>query len=333
MPGQRELVLAHQQQVEQVRASVDRVAVAAWASLGAYRGPNIDQLVRLIVPRIQVAQVRVASITDAFLAALAGERPAGVDPELVSGSAPRRGTDPEDVYRRPGGSVYKALAEGKPLPDAAKAGEARLVSLARTDLQLGMRQQEQRSLERYGFTYYTRVLTGNENCALCVVTSTRRYLTGDLKPIHPGCDCTVASTTAKADPGEVVNRERLENLYDVVEAELQVRDPSARSLGRGKTDANGAPLSDFTDLMVVRDHGEYGPTLAWRNDAFTGPGAIPGESRDRGRPEYPAERPISGFEAMSADQVRQQIEITEGLQDSDWRTTYLAKLRAQLATF
>ena len=72
-------------------------------------------------------------------------------------------------------------------------GGKRLLSLVGTDMQLAARQQASYTMQASGREFYRRVLTGAENCALCAIASTQRYSTADLMPIHPGCDCSVAS--------------------------------------------------------------------------------------------------------------------------------------------
>jgi hypothetical protein len=267
-------ILAYQQAVRQVRDRVVLFAKTAWRGLSSHRDADIDRLVELIVPQVLAGQQRVASLTDAYIAALAGTTPVGVDIPTVTGAAPRLGAAPREVYRRPAATVYKKLATGGTYDTAVEAGDKRLVSLVKTDLQLAIRAQEQQTFPGTGFDFYRRTLTGLENCALCVIASTQRYTVGDLKPIHPGCDCGCAPVSASRDPGQVLNRQLLDALHDSIEVELKQRDPQGRDLGLGKTDAKGVPIADFTDLIVVREHGEYGPTLTWRADRFTGPDAL-----------------------------------------------------------
>lgn len=264
-------ILAYQQAVRLVRDRVVLYARTAWRGLPSHRDADIDRLVELIVPQVLAGQQHVASLTDAYIAALAGTAPHGVNVPVVTGAAPRMGAEPRDVYRRPAATVYKQLATGGTYDKAVAAGDQRLVSLVKTDLQLAIRAQEQQTFAGSGFDFYRRTLTGLENCALCVIASTQRYTVGDLKPIHPGCDCGCAPVSARRDPGQVLNRQLLNALHDSIEVELKQRDPQGRDLGLGKKSSKGSPIADFTDLIVVREHGEYGPTLAWRADRFTGP--------------------------------------------------------------
>lgn len=261
-PDTGRLVRAHLDAVGQLRTRVERFVDRAWGGLEAYREADIAAFVAAVVPVVTGAQRQVASLTDAYLARVAaavlGEdaaRPAGVDPDEVTGAAVR-GIDPEQEYQRAGVAVWTALAEGKTLDAAAEAGRRRAVSLAATDLQLARTHASRAVLSRdERVAGYRRVLTGSENCALCTIASSQRYHRERLSPIHPGCDCGVAPIYGEHDPGQVLDADRLERAHQQV-AELA-----------GAEDRGGrAP--DYRDILI-RDHGEYGPTLTWRDQQFT----------------------------------------------------------------
>jgi hypothetical protein len=169
-----------------------------------------------------------------------------------------RGVDPEVLYQRPATTLYTALSEGKTMTAAVIAGFDRLRSIVKTDQQLVVTRQSQESLRRGGYTYYRRVLTGLENCALCSIASTQRYRVGDLMPIHPACDCTVDQVDAGFDPGQVIDPELLERTHGHV-AELE-----------GIADRGGRN-PDYRELVVTSENGELGPVIRWRGDKFTGP--------------------------------------------------------------
>lgn len=217
----------------------------------------------------------MARLTDAYLAAMLGIPASAVVADQVSGRAVRNGVPPESVYRRPGAVVYTGLASGATYSSASDSGLRRLLSLIATDLELAQRAQEQQTLGQGGARFYRRVLTGSENCTMCAIASTQRYRVGTLKPIHPGCDCDVAPIEGSSDPGQVINAPLLEQIHESIEDELGGSDRGARDLGIGKESASGQSLSDFTDLILVREHGELGPVLTWRKHAFTGRDDLP----------------------------------------------------------
>ena len=257
--------LSYQRAVEQVRARLLAAADRLWFNMGSYRDADIDRMVSLIVPHVRAGQIQVANLTEAYFAQV-GSR-AGIDVRYVTGG---RGVPADAVYRRPATTVYTALSDDKPMALAVTEGAHRLGSLIATDLQMAKVRQAQRSLDSAGITAFIRVLTGRENCALCVIASTQRYHVKDLSPIHPGCDCSVDVLPRGFDPAEqVINPELLELTHKVIEQKLGASDRGARELGLGK------PVSDYTSLIVTREHGEYGPTLSWLDDKFTSAADIP----------------------------------------------------------
>ncbi len=269
----RRLIVGHQTAVRAIRERIEAYALAAWGGMGSYRDADIDRLVSLVTPKVLAGQRQIAGLTDAYLATLTGGRRLGADPKAITGAAVRGGAELTAVYRRPGATVHSQLAKGATFAQAVAVGTKRLRSLVNTDMQLAMRQQASYSMQASGREYYRRVLTGAEDCALCAIASTQRYSTADLMPIHPGCDCDVAPIDDGFDPGQVINAGLLEQLHDSIEEQIGVRDISARDAGLGKT-AGGKSVSDYTELVVTNIHGEYGPTLGWRGNHFTGPSDI-----------------------------------------------------------
>lgn len=257
-----EVIRRYQATKSLIRTHLERVATALWDAMDDHRVADMERLVDALVPQVLAGEKHIAQLTDAYLSAMLQQTAQGVDAATTTGVA-LRGVDPVDVYRRPVHQVWTEVSGGKPYPAAVQAGRRRLVSLILTDLVLAQRVQEQVTLSRGGMTFYRRVLTGRENCALCIVASTQRYRVGDLKAIHPACDCDVAPLRADHDPGQVLNDQTLNELHGQLDLELGSSDRGARVL----LDRQGREV-DYRDVLV-RNHGEFGPTLTWRSDAFT----------------------------------------------------------------
>jgi hypothetical protein len=260
----RALIQAEQAARQQIRERLQNYANIYWTELGSWRDADIERFVESLVPRVQAGQIAVAQITDAYLAAYTDSPAAGV----IDLSNTRGGVTLEEVYHRPATQLYTELSSGKPFNIALDIATARLLGLIATDLQLAMTHQAQTS-NMGGRKMYQRTLTGRENCALCTIASTQRYYVKKLMPIHPGCDCGIAPYTG--EDVQIINEELLEATHSAIDNKLALNDRGARNLGLGKTTSQGKPISDFTDLIVTQSHGEYGPTLAWRGHAFTGP--------------------------------------------------------------
>ena len=260
------IIVAYQEAVHQVRTRVMTYASAVWSGAGSWRDGDVDRLVALIVPRVQAGQVQTAQLTAAYFAALETARTGvtapvvPVDREMVTSV---RGVAADQVYRRPAATMYATLSDGGSLTQAVSAGLARLNDLVASDHQLAKTTQARASASARGFQYMRRTLTGRENCALCIIASTQRYRVQDLQPMHPGCDCGYDTVTGRTDPGQIIDPELLEQTHQLIEAQFGGTDRGARVID-GLND-----WSDYLDLIAVREHGELGPVLTWRDQHFT----------------------------------------------------------------
>lgn len=248
------LAEAYDSQVHAIRQQITAFGEAYWDSLPHYRASAVEDMIEAITPRVTAGQLRIADLTRAYLAQCARELGWNVvlppiDQDEIRGA---RGVDPRIVYRRPAVDVYTALAAGKPLPQAAAEGRLRLTQLIGGDMQLAKTHASRQSMRGYPEEgqFYRRVLTGRENCALCVVASTQRYHRGDLLPIHPGCDCGVQPLPPGLAVNQVIDEDLLEQVHQVAADRLGVSDRGGRT-------------PDYRKLLTVREHGEYGPTLSW----------------------------------------------------------------------
>lgn len=248
------LTEAYDSQVHAIRQQITAFGQAYWDSLPHYRASAVEDMIQAITPRVAAGQLRIADLTRAYLAQCARELGWNVvlppiDQDEIRGA---RGVDPRVVYRRPAVDVYTALAAGKPLPQAAAEGRLRLTQLIGGDMQLAKVHASRQSMRGYPEEgqFYRRVLTGRENCALCVVASTQRYYRGDLLPIHPGCDCGVQPLPPGLAVNQVIDEDLLEQVHQITADRLGVSDRGGRN-------------PDYRKLLTVSEHGEYGPTLSW----------------------------------------------------------------------
>lgn len=249
---------------------------AAFQRLAEYRSADATAFVEQILPTVLGTQAQMGALTDAYLAQtvaeMLGGTPAPVGVELP---AALRGTPPEEVYQRPFHSLWTALGDGKTMTQAVTEGTARLTSITSTDMQLARTTAAQQVGEADDrFHYYRRVLRGSYNCALCTIASTQRYSKAKLMPIHPGCDCGIRPIPPGQSSGQVIDPELLEAAHDAIGAAGETVDRAGHITGRR---AGGSLVRDYQDLIVTHEHGEIGPLLAVRRQAFTGPRSIPGQ--------------------------------------------------------
>jgi hypothetical protein len=159
--------------------------------------------------------------------------------------------------------VWRDLANGRDLPDAVKHGQFRAKQAAQTDLELTKVRTAHTVLPADKHVVgYRRTLTGDRNCALCVIASTQRYHRGELMPIHPGCDCGVEPIWGHEDASQVLDREQIELTHAAIAERF------------GAADRGGRKAADYRKLIVVRDHGELGRVLTLAEHNFDGPGDI-----------------------------------------------------------
>lgn len=267
-----------------IRGAGDRAA-ALFRSLPDWRDENAAQYLELLEPvlngvKVQTGRLRVAYASEIAKAAGEAFTPAAVTLATLSTPNIRNGATFEQVHTRPFATLYTALSGGKTFTQSIIEGAARASSVASTDVQLASRQAGRASRsENPRVVGFRRVLSGGKNCALCVIASTQRYTVNDLMPIHPGCSCGEEEIYGDFDPGQIIDPELLEETQELVARELEIdQDRGARDAGLGKvisSPTEGDKLADFTELIVSREHGEYGPTLGFRDQSFTRASDIP----------------------------------------------------------
>jgi len=254
----------------------------AFRQLGSWRDDDLERYISVVGPQIDGFKQQAANLQAAYYQQVAkanGESftPEPIRPSDLTDEVLRNGPSAQEVYRRPFVQVYTALSANTLFTTAIEQGAARASSIAETNVQLASRQaglkQRQGNSNIVG---YRRVLTGSENCALCAIASTQRYTRDNLKPIHPGCDCGEEAIYGDFDPGQVIDQGGLDSIHEALQSQLGVSDREARDAAIGKFVQydDDVRLADFTEIIATREHGEYGPTLTWRDQAFTGPNDI-----------------------------------------------------------
>lgn len=234
------LAQAHIEAERRLRLIAARAIANAWQALGSYDEPDVARFLQIALPLVEAAQRQSVNLTTAYLAR-AIDRPAvGLDiAALIAGL--RGGTAPSVVYRRPFVTVWSALADHKPYPDAVRTGMARATAAVETDVQLAMTHTLREVGSRESLILGYRRVPDATACEFCRLIAGRRYLTEDLQPVHAHCGCGV----------------------DVI-----------TDANRG--DFTGNAENDLAiEGVAVRQHGELGPVLVSPDHAFTGPDDLP----------------------------------------------------------
>ena len=167
-----------------------------FAALGSWRDPDADQFVATAVPMVAASQQTMAHLVSLYVADQASKATgAAVTPPLIPAAAitDLRGVAPSVVYRRPFIAVWTRLSKGDDLPTAVDRGATRLRRIAEGDMQQTHSESVRAAMNALPNkpSGWRRVLTGEENCELCVAASTRVYGVEHLNPLHPACDCRV----------------------------------------------------------------------------------------------------------------------------------------------
>lgn len=260
-------VYAQQQAIAGLRERLLAYLAALFRRPGAWHTADAAGFVRHAVPTVAAAQRQTAALTAAYLrqyVSLFGGRVdlGAYQPDKVTGEA-TRGVDPAEVYQRPYRSVWMALGDGKPLDEAVQAGEDRLTSIAATDVQLAKTRTAQAVLSHAERVVgYRRVPEGAQTCGLCLIAATQRYHSGELLPIHSGCDCGVEPIVGTRDPGRTIDEAGLAAVHRAIADRI------------GKSAADGRQV-DYRKYLIVHQHGEIGPVLAVRGQAFTSEADLP----------------------------------------------------------
>lgn len=160
-----------------------------------------------------------------------------------------REVNPLDVYQRPAEDYRYQVSTGVSPREALASALERLSTIADTDLTLARREEMRNIFQATPkVTGYRRVIhpemsEDGTSCGLCVVASTRVYNKRELMPIHDNCNCDVLPIIGDNDPGNDLNQEDLNAIY------------------QASGDSNRA-----SDLLSTRvfftEHGELGPIIA-----------------------------------------------------------------------
>lgn len=265
MPSQ--LTNSYQELSNRILKTAGRVARQTFIDLGSWRDEDVDRYLKAIETPLAGAKKQAANLQLAYYRAAAKE--AGktfVSPRITTAdlltSSLRNGADTRTVYTRPFVELRTALSKGKTVSESIEAGAIRAESLATTEIELARRGAGFSARAGNGnIVGYLRVLSGLENCALCYVASTQRYHSGDLLPIHPGCDCGEEPIYGNSDPGQVIDEQLLDSTHQAIEDRFGTFDYGARAI-------------DYRKAVVVHEHGELGPVLTVKGQNFTGPDDI-----------------------------------------------------------
>ncbi|CAM4323759.1 hypothetical protein NONI108955_20835 [Nocardia ninae] len=142
---------------------------------------------------------------------------------VVSGGVESLRLPVEEVFNRPARQYRAAVSSGTDPAIALEDSVNRVKLVSGTNLSLAEREAEhliykEAARQRIGVIGWRRVIhpeaSKSGSCGLCVAASDRLYKTDAMKAIHDHCRCETLPVTADDDPGDELNRDDLDRLYD-----------------------------------------------------------------------------------------------------------------------
>lgn len=241
------LTLAYQGELKRTRNAVAARVTANWNRLPDYRDDRIPDFLGATLPVVRAGQQRAVALTSAYLSRKLGAAPVGLDVESLIGANVRNGVDPAEVYRRPFVTVWAAITTIG-LEAAVAKGLSRLTSTVDMDVAMSGRD----TLLAYGRESNERIV-GWERvadpgcCDFCLSINGAHTGPDEPQPLHNRCGCTADPITRHSGGG---------SQHDGLSGALL---------------AVGSAIGSGVAAALIRDHGELGPVITAKGDAFDGP--------------------------------------------------------------
>jgi hypothetical protein len=235
------LTAAYQLELKRTRQAVSDALRQQWLALPDYRDGQVDKFVQRVVPIVEAGQRRAVSMTDAYMSRSLGVQPIGLQPTDLIGPAVRNGISPDVVYKRPFETVWRSI-ETLGFSAAVGYGLSRLVSTGSMDVAMSARDASRaygRASDRVAG--FRRVAHPN-CCAFCTSIDGAKVNSEWAAPLHNNCSCTL------------------------------------EPIGVGSSDAHGFETFAIGAVFggaLIEEHGELGPVITNKHDAFTGVDDLP----------------------------------------------------------
>lgn len=182
----RNAALVYEQQRLRLEQMVGAAGVRAFMQNLGNQADGVALMLRLV----QSGQQAMAGLVDAYMAQSLELQPQGLDTGAYTVSA-LRSQNPAEVYAQPYAAMTVALQRGEQQDAAIRSGQAKVMKLSATDLQLAQTHAAQDWMQAEPTVTGWRRVADAGACDLCQLAATRVYHTGDLMPIHEHCRCGV----------------------------------------------------------------------------------------------------------------------------------------------
>jgi hypothetical protein len=325
------------QQVDKFKAQAGRILISSQKTVAnAHAGAQLMQLRAVGInqnPAVTIPDnVRGQSVTfggkqpvvhaksDATVEYQEPAKSTVEDPKTVEQTVTKSDAEPDQIFDRAAKTYRYEKSAGADDSQAQTATTKRIAAIVDGNLILAQRLAEQQTLSAVNdldkrVHGYRRVihpeLAKGGVCGMCVAASSRRYKIHELKPIHAGCNCSIAPITDRHDAGDLLNRADLDKLYDQAGSTYNARLKKTRY-----------ELVDHHELgpVLTRIKGETVPYYSAENSA-----PKPVESKSD-----IARRLLPGLEA-SLENLRSQG-FAENSSQITYHLSQIARLRGELTS-
>lgn len=134
-----DLVAAYQAEHERVLSQLAAAVGLLWDRLPSWDAEQVPLFAGLVQRVGYAARVRLARLTDAYVAALSRTQPVGVSAQLDRVLARPRGIEPDVQWRRPFIQHWTGLSQSRPFDASLAAARERAVTMATHDAQIAVR--------------------------------------------------------------------------------------------------------------------------------------------------------------------------------------------------
>lgn len=205
MPSEQTLVKltkAFQARLELIHTRAGQLTAVEWDRLGSWDEVDIERFARRVDPVFTAARQATVNASAGYYSLATETAPVLVPDVAIAVQA---------NLRAPFTAYWHGLAEGRPWDEALAAGRSRATSTA-VDYVASTSRRTASFVAGDGIVGWRRVLTAN-SCAWCATVSTQRYRSAESADFgHDHCDCIVAPIYGDADPGQVINQVRVDEL-------------------------------------------------------------------------------------------------------------------------
>lgn len=226
----------------------------------------MDRFATQAARNVLAHQSRAVGLADAYIRGferlVVGRAPRALDvPEVVKSL--RGGVTPLEVYQRPIVTARTALSQGKSFAEALRIGKQRAATTAHTDATLASHTGATKAMEKSSRIVGYRRMPDSGACPFCLLISTQTYRAGRNFESHANCNCSMIPIIGSADPGRVIDREKLSEVKD-----------KGVTVYKKNAEGERVKYNYKRDDVAIRQHGELGPQITLAKHSFTGQSEI-----------------------------------------------------------